>query len=568
MLSLSGVFGALLTVTLLIALHELGHFLVAKACGVRVRVFSVGFGSRLFGVKVGETDYRVSALPLGGYVRMAGSDPFGDSGARDEEDADDDPRAPGAFLAAPVWKRILIVAAGPVMNLLLPFVVFTGVLMVGEEQAVAIVGEVTADSPAAKAGLLPEDHVLAVNGAAVTTWNDVVDAMDAAVDPVTWTVAAPGGAKRAVTLRGDVGSGGAPMPWDYGVGMMAPGTVVVIDDAASPAGRSGLRSGGQVLAVDGVATKDWHDVARAVASADAKGATALKVRWQAAPTKEQPQPAPQEATLVADASWQPTVTSADAATWLRWGLACAETSIGVLEEGSAGAKAGLQLGDHLLMVDDAPVRAWSDLLKSVASSATGKDDAMTARAIRVTVRREGALVALSLTPNVVRDSDLGAVYRWRPKIGVGSLGEFAEGERVRRPYPLPQAFSRAVKETTLLAKGMVAHIGKMLTNQADVRKSMGGFVEISRQSAAAAERGVLVLARNFGMLSISLGVVNLLPVPVLDGGQLLLYVAEWVRGRPLPLALRERLQQVGVLFLVALTLFAFVNDLSRCAGNG
>jgi regulator of sigma E protease len=146
-------------------------------------------------------------------------------------------------------------------------------------------------------------------------------------------------------------------------------------------------------------------------------------------------------------------------------------------------------------------------------------------------------------------------------LGVGNLGELAEPELVKRPYPFAEAFPRAVDETVTQAKGLVGHLGKMLTNEADPRKSVGGIVAISRQSKAAAERGLLTWARFLGLISISLGVVNLLPVPVLDGGQLLMYVAEWVRGRPLPLALRERLQQVGVMLLLALFLFSSINDL-------
>src|SRR5688572_26122850 len=162
---------AFVLIAVLITIHEFGHFLVAKAFGIDVKVFSVGIGGRAFGWKWKGTDYRVSWFPFGGYVRMAGADPFMEGGA----DEDDDPRAPGAFMSKAPWKRLLVVLAGPVMNLVLPFGVFTALYVVGEPQPRSDVGMVHAGTPAEAAGLRPLDRIVEIDGTPVATWFDVQD---------------------------------------------------------------------------------------------------------------------------------------------------------------------------------------------------------------------------------------------------------------------------------------------------------------------------------------------------------------------------------------------------------
>ena len=146
-------------VGILVFIHESGHFIFAKIFGVGVKVFSLGFGRRLFGVEWGGTDYRVSLIPAGGYVMMEGADPFQDGG-----DGDSDPDSPTSFMNKPVWQRLIIVAAGPAFNLLLPVVVFTALFMVGEPGAAPVLGQVDLYSSAQEAGLQVGDRVTHING--------------------------------------------------------------------------------------------------------------------------------------------------------------------------------------------------------------------------------------------------------------------------------------------------------------------------------------------------------------------------------------------------------------------
>ncbi|MES2642517.1 MAG: RIP metalloprotease RseP [Myxococcota bacterium] len=546
---------ALLLIAALITIHEFGHFIVAKACGVRVRVFSVGFGGRLVGVKWGDTDYRISMFPFGGYVRMAGADPFMEGGSDD-----DDPRAPGAFMAQPAWKRLLIVVAGPAMNLALPFVVFTALKMAGEPQARADVGMVAAESAAAVAGVLPEDQIVAVEGKDTLTWSDVAEAFAASTDSALDLVVQRAGERVPVSIPVAVGSD-ERHPAEVGLSHVAPDTTVVVDDPASPAGRAGLATGDTIASVSGVPVRNWNEVHRLLGAA-----AAPEVRLEVRRSGAEPESALGELTLRRDASWAPTATSVDDTVWQTWGVASGMVAVGAFaKDGSAASDAGVKEGDRLLAIDGRPINVWRDVVLSVAASASGQGSAQTTREMLVTVRRGGVVSEIRVTPAVVEDTDELGRYRWRPLLGIGTGGGYVQPPFVPRVYGFPDALVRATDEVVLVSTGIVEQLGKLTTGEAAPQESLGGPVEIIRQARAAAERGIFDWARLLGLLSISLGIINLLPIPVLDGGQLVMYLAEWVRGRPLPLILRERAQQAGIIFLVLLMLFVLVFDIHRAA---
>ncbi len=541
---------ALLLIATLITIHEFGHFIVAKAFGVRVKVFSVGIGGRLVGFQWGDTDYRLSWFPFGGYVRMAGADPFMDSGGED-----DDPRGSGAFMSKPAWQRLLIVLAGPAMNLLLPFVVFTGLKLAGEPQPRAEVGTVYAGTPAADAGVLPEDHIQSVNGKPVLSWYDVLEAVDSNEAPTVDLVVERGGATRTLSVAVPDREGERE-PVLLGFGNATPDTTVVVDDPASPAGVAGVRSGDVIVTVNGAPVRNWNEVRRL--SLAASGPTVVLGVRHADSTD-----AVADLTLRAAPDWKPVVQPADDTLWTTWGLATATLSVASFSETSAAAKAGINLGDRLLDVDGQPVRAWYDVVRGVAGAASGTGEALATRALTMTVRRDGVVMPFTVTPDAVRDLNALGRYRWRPLLGIGGGGDNVAAPLILRSYPLGQAFRLANREALTVAGFIIEQLGKMTTGEAPAQDNLGGPVEIFRQTRAAAKRGLHEWARHLGLFSISLGVINLLPIPVLDGGQLMMYLAEWVRGRPLPLLLRERAQQAGVILLVLLMLFVLVNDVHR-----
>lgn len=558
---------AVVLVGVLVFIHEFGHFIVAKACGVGVPVFSIGFGRRLFGVQIGETDYRLSALPFGGYVMLAGADPFGYV-----EDGAEDIPAERAFLNKPVWQRLLVIGAGPAFNLALPFVVFTLVLMAGEPQQGNEVGMLAPGGVAAELGIEPGDRIVRIGQSDTPTMLRVRKAVTALPPGEHGVVVeGPGGSR---TLQVVVPEEGLA---SLGVASGRASAVVGVDDPASPAGRAGLQTGDRVIGVGDVVVDDWIDLQQAFAAAT--GPLVLHV--------EDGEGATRDARLSPDAGYAPLGLAGLEFPSIAWGVLPAEifvdaVSASVEDEGgvftgcapapepppSPAQLAGIQDGDRFLRIDGQPVDAWEDVTSLVAGSLEGEGASAAVRPLNVELVREGQVVSLDLTPKVVEVTNIYGDFVSRPMIGVYRLGRTVGGPEVREYYAFPDAVTRSVDETVLISTMMVEQIGKLVTGEASVRKSVGGPVEMVRQASAAAQRGIFEYARLMGILSISLGIVNLLPVPVLDGGQLLFFLLEAVRGRPVSVALRERAQQIGVIFMVVLMISVLVMDLQKLFGEG
>jgi regulator of sigma E protease len=191
---LTYIVAGLVMISLVVVIHEFGHFIVARFFGIGTPVFSVGMGPRLFGFQWKDTDFRVSALPIGGYVQMAGADPFG------EEDADSWVDPEQDFMKKPVWQRFLVMLAGPAMNIALPFVLFTAVLMLGDTLRDNVVNQVMPETAAAAAGLQAGDRIVAVDGQPVVVWDDLYSLLSVEkAGPIALTVER-GGAVRELTL--------------------------------------------------------------------------------------------------------------------------------------------------------------------------------------------------------------------------------------------------------------------------------------------------------------------------------------------------------------------------------
>ncbi|MCB9778343.1 MAG: RIP metalloprotease RseP [Alphaproteobacteria bacterium] len=560
------ILAAVLMVALLVFIHEFGHFIVAKACGIHVPVFSIGFGRRVVGFKLGGTDYRLSLIPFGGYVKMAGAN-FGYM----DEDEDDLPDDPGrGFMRRPVWQRLLVVAAGPAFNLALPLVVFTALLMAGEPQPAAVIGSVDGESPAEQAGLLPGDTVLTVDGVEVQTWTELVELVHEGENaPHELVLLGIDGRDRTVTLT-------VPDDSRIGISHSRPSPIAGIDDPRSPAGRAGIETGDTVLSVNGVETADWVAVRHVFATAGAS--VELVVDGEAGK---------RTVAVARDETWTPAGSPLDVPEQA-FGILPATLFVGTVGETvdkdpdglfrgctpsapappTPASLAGIEPGDRFLAMDGKPVIRWGDVLDAVSGTMEGEDDQATARQVDVQLIRDGQILTLQLTPEIMRDTDSLGRYYYRPILGVTRMGGFVEGPETRVYYGFGAAVGRAAEETAALMGFIVEQLGKLVTGEAAVQKSLGGPVEIVRQASHAAEKGLFVYARLAGMLSISLGIVNLLPVPVLDGGQLLFFLVEAVRGRPLSHRLRERAQQVGVLFLVLLMLSVLVFDIGRLLDGG
>ncbi|MFV1978181.1 MAG: RIP metalloprotease RseP, partial [Myxococcota bacterium] len=264
----------------LIFVHELGHFMAAKACGIRVLKFSLGFGSpvgvgrfRMRWVR-GHTEYVVGWIPLGGFVKMLGETP-------DPETASELAAHPTETLdSKPLWQKLIVIFAGPVMNLLLPVAIYTGILAVGFPQADSVIGEVEADSPAAVAGLRPNDRVTAIDGTPVQWWRQINDAFSAHTSGELAIQYERAGVEQTARLsvesrqRSDVFGDLVAVGWP-GLYHQRPQAMVALTDRALPAHGAGLRTGDRVTEVAGEPVADWYAFANAYAAAGRGGEVSI-----------------------------------------------------------------------------------------------------------------------------------------------------------------------------------------------------------------------------------------------------------------------------------------------------
>ncbi|MGC6508714.1 MAG: RIP metalloprotease RseP [Myxococcota bacterium] len=551
-------FSAVLLVAILVFIHEFGHFIVAKWCGVHVQVLSLGYGRRLFGFQFRGTDYRISLFPLGGYVRMSGADPFGE-GYEDDQVLEDPQQA---FMRKPVWKRLCIVAAGPAFNLILPVVAFTLLFMGGEPQPVPQLGGVVTNSTAEQAGLRPHDRIVAVDGSPVQTWGQLVELLDNRPDANQLTVV-----RQTQQFEVEI-EGLKPLDLKF----LRPAAIIGVDNPKSPAAQAGLKTGDEILEVDGLAIRDFYDLQSAFQTGQSHRLTVNRDGSQLSLTIQNnngwsPEHAHDSWHGVNQAIGILPATIFVAAVSENLDL---DTSAWFVGDSTVAPayKAGIEPGDRLLTLDNQPIYSWSDVLNAVEGAMIGDGENAQVKPLSLEIVRNGERLTKEISPVIIRDTYVTGEYRYRPLMGILRSGDFVEPPMEPYYYGLSSALTKAVSDTAIISGLIVQQIGKLVTGQAAVEKSIGGPVEIFRQASKAAEEGLFRWFRMMAMLSISLGIVNLLPIPVLDGGQILFYSIEGIRGRPLSLRVRELAQQAGVLFLVFLMLLVMVFDISRLFGAG
>ena len=413
----------------IIVVHEAGHLLVAKAFDVRVLTFSVGFGRKLWSTRRGETEYRVSAIPLGGYVRLGGESI--------EEATGNDPRE---FLSKPRWQRILVYLAGPAMNVVLAVVIFAGLFMVGIEAGnptsiPTVVGVVEPGSSGAQAKLQKGDLILEVGGRPVKNWMQVIIEL---------------------TTRG-----GKPVPIRFQREKQV--LQAVVTPKADP--RDGVGD-----------TAGLYPVIR-----------------------------PQVSRVL---------------------------------PGEPGEKAGFRPGDELRTVAGHPVADRDSFIAAI--------EARPELPTEILVSRDGKLLTLLVTPR--REGKVG-------KVGLG-VGMFQR-------YGPARAVVEAVRYNIQIVRDTFYILGKIFRREVSPKATLAGPLEIARQTGEAAKIGPKYLISIMGLLSISIAVMNLLPIPILDGGQISILLVEEVIRRDLPLRMKEVISQVGFVMILLLMFVVIYFDLSK-----
>jgi regulator of sigma E protease len=538
----------ILLLGILIFVHEMGHFLVAKALNVKVLKFSIGFGPAIFSFQRGETEYRVAWVPLGGYVKMAGELPY-------EELPPEEARR--GFLAQPPWKRMLIVAAGPVFNLVFPVLVFFVVFLGSHQEISTRVGSLEPGMPAAEAGILPGDRVLAVDGEKVVSYGELIEQLQHRYDRPTPLTVERDGETFTVTLtparktdtdplesttRGLIGIRPTPMPPVLGV----PG--------GSAAEAAGLRTFDRVVSISGKPVKDEHDLRQVTAGLSG----ALEVEVLRGERLDLPGVGGTNPRLV-----RVTVPRQEGEGYAALGAEHGALYLYEVLPDSPAAKIGLRPGDRLVAVNGVEVRSFEKFAQALSD--TFKDQPFTL------TWRSGAETRTAQVRQA-RSEEKDELGKVSGRLYLGVVTRPAGPEDALSPELITLRMGpwKALQRSALIVPEYIGKIamviGYLLTLKVPI-ENVGGPIMLHQMAARAAEEGVDTFLKMMALISINLGLMNLLPIPILDGFHLLAAAWEAIRRRPIPMRAREIANWVGLVLLVSLMVRVFYNDALRMLGK-
>lgn len=437
----------IIAIALLIAVHEYGHYTVARRLGIRVEKFSVGFGPALFSWRSrdGEVQYVIAAIPLGGYVKMLGENPD-EQGSEQQAKLSEEERA-RAFHLQPVWKRAAVAFAGPALNFVFAIFAYMLVGWLGQSVLPTIVGHVTPASIAEQAGLEVGDRVLAVDGAPVHSWQQMEEQLKRQV-----------GKHFSLTISRD------DRPLSLEITLPAQEKDPLLLNVAD--GVAGFNPG-------------------------------LKIR------------------------------------------------VDEVMGGSPAERAGLEAGDIIRQINDWPVANVNQFIEQIRSSAGHE--------VAVVVQRGETLLQLHVLPVSDEQNQV--------RIGVRLASQARQEAEIYRMGPA-DGFVYGFTRTWDMTVMTLSVFGKMVT-AAISPDNLGGPIAIAQLAGKTADLGLVYFIGFLALISVNLGVLNLLPVPILDGGMLVYLALEKVRGRALPPRFLEITQMIGLVLIVGLMVFAFYNDISR-----
>ena len=423
----------LVLVGVLVWFHELGHFTMAKIFGVKVEVFSIGFGPPIFAKKVGETVYQIASIPLGGYVKLYG-----------EEENTNDPRA---FSSKKPWQKILIAFGGPLFNFILTVILFSVVFYAGVEvpkymKEPAIIGYVEKGSVAEKIGLRKGDKILKIGVYEIRSWEDI----------------------RPTLLKLNV---------------------------------EGIRRTFILVEREGKILKIPVEIPKFRTGAERLGI----------------------------APYIPPI-------------------VGGVEKGSPAYQVGLRSGDLIVEVNGKKVETWFELVETVRKS-EGK-------ILKIKLKRDGKIIEKEIIPA-------------KNRAGLWYIGVSPKIETVVEKFSLTESVNRAFERTKELTILTFEVLKGLITGDVSLR-TLGGPISIAQFAGQAAQSGLIPFLGMMAFISLQLGIFNLIPLPILDGGLIVLFLIEWIRGKPLPEKFKEYWQKVGIALILVLTVFVFINDILRIFG--
>ena len=533
-------------VGVLVFVHELGHLVWAKYFGVRVLKVSLGFGPRIAGFRRGETEYVVSAIPLGGYVRMLGENPWDDVLVRDQK---------RSFANLSVWRRCVIVVAGPLMNLFFPILLYFVVFLGDDALTPATIGSVFPDRPA-DGKLEPGDVVTAIDGEPISTFYDLSRIVeDNPERALRFTVSRDGkSVEQTVTPVRSIKE--RPLERSEEVGRVGvspqhPVAVIGLTSPGSPASAAGLRTFDIIVAAAGRPITRFIELESALGNNQGSLVPVSYLR---------PTPVPHALGGLVDVEiFEPRVTTLNpepgrGSALARSGIEAGDLYVHSVTAGSPEQRAGLLPGDRLLTLDGRPLRAWATFLEDLKAD-RGKQHTITWR------RGDQELSGTFALAHQRGVTDEGQVYD-RYVVGIRNWTPARADSPVANPNPISYALREAFRATSDVVELTLFSVVRLFQGRLTM-KSIGGPLTVFEVAGTAAQEGALNYLTLMAFISINLGLINLLPVPLLDGGHLMFFLVEAISRRPISVRVREYAHIAGLVFLIGIMVLAVKNDLER-----
>jgi regulator of sigma E protease len=551
----------------LIFVHEFGHFIFAKAFDVKVLRFSIGFGPRLIGFEYGETEYVVCALPLGGYVQMYGHT-FESMENIDDEDSE------RALMGKPVWQRSLIALAGPAFNILLPLVIYFGATAMMTTAPPAIVGQVLPDTPAADAGLKAGDEIVSIEDRPIRYWHELTDVVKGAYnETITVTVRRDDTTETLKVTpekqtRTDFLGLNKRTYGRLGIHRGTQGSTIAIDQPDGPAARSGLRHFDRVVAIEGESVDKFTEIQRRIRNSEGKPLEFLVLHRNRLDVSYA-QFFSQEADTI-------TVEPVRDDGSYTIGIDRAEMYVTEVDDGSPAAEAGLKAGDEVLSLNDRDYTNWdmmtsrirNDIHQRILEQSQSDESVDVDISYELAYERGTETRTTTLTPNVIEYTGKAQQASYRIYTGWGHFSDLVMPDQVSFPLVprLAYAAERSVQQTYEIGQTIVMGFVRMAQGRVSL-DTVGGPIMIGELAAKAGRAGFGYFLHMMALISINLAILNLLPIPVLDGGHLMFYAIEAVRRRPLSFRTRQILTYIGFAIVVFLMILAFKNDIQRNWGD-
>ena len=533
-------FGVLL-LGIVVLVHEFGHFIVARLCGVRVDVFSIGFGRPLLKKKRGDTEYRISMIPLGGYVKMLGE-------STSEENEVEEKDLPSAFSSKKWWQKVLIVCAGPVFNLVFAFLVLMVVACFMFSAPSSVLEFVSPDGAAYSAGISDGDRITKINGEDIAVWDDIPSILA----PMSESGECGGISVevekaftkeiKTYTVHPKKGSftdpfGDEHVRCELGV-VRSPREPRIFLLKEFP----GLENGDVVLSVDGEKVSRYYELAERIkkpfkSMVVIRDKKEVKVDFSEKQVEDGAN----------DAESKPEELN----------IAYGGLVIASVEKGSYSEKVGVKKGDFITSVNGSGITAPFQFYSIMGKLKEGDP-------VKLSLIRDGEPLDIEFTASF--DEKENEMTGMRDKrinwVAPFDYDPFVKESYARRrnllTFPLRYAAKELADAVTMTFKGLAYMIsGKVST------KGLGGPIMIFDISKRAADAGVRYFLAIMAVISINLGLINLFPIPVLDGGYVVIYTLEGVFRRTIPQKIKERALMVGLFLLCALMVFAIFNDFTR-----